>query len=390
MKIKEVLSRADEQDFIRVHVQINCPYPNWIRPLDKDVLEVFDPNKNKHLKPESYIRWILVDDKGDFLGRIAAFVNPKYKNKGDTFPVGGIGFFDCVDDQDAANFLFDTAKEWFIGKGVKAMDGPINYGDRDKWWGVLIEGFEPPIYNMNYNPPYYQRIFENYGFKVFYNQICWSLQVAQDANQLSPKFYDNHKNFRDNPDFKVVHLKKKQLQKFAGDLAAVYNEAWAKHEGNKEISASHALKLLKSMIPVLDEKLIWFVYHKEKPVVMWINLPDINQIIKHLDGNLNWWGKLKFLFWKTFGKNESFVGLVFGIVPEFQGSGLDYYMIVEAEKEIKATRSYKKLELYWQGDFNPKMLNISKNLGAKQSRKMITYRYIFDRKLPFERHPFLN
>lgn len=390
MKIKEVLNPADEQDFIRVHVQINRPFPNWIRPLDKDVLDVFDPRKNKQLKPETCIRWILMDERGYFLGRIAAFVNPKYKNKGDVFPVGGIGFFDCVEDQVAANFLFDTAKEWLIGKGVQAMDGPINYGDRDKWWGLLIEGFEPPIYNMNFNPPYYQRLFENYGFQVFYNQICWSMKVAQDANQLSQKFYESHQKFVDNPDFKVVHLKKKELQKFAGDLAAVYNSAWAKHEGNKEISEAHALKLLKSMLPVLDEKLIWFVYHKEEPVVMWINLPDINQIIKHLNGNLNWWGKLKFLFWKTFGKNESFVGLVFGVVPEFQGTGLDYYMIVEAEKEIKATRSYKKLELYWQGDFNPKMLNISKNLGAKQSRKMITYRYIFDRNLPFERHPILN
>ncbi|PSL04321.1 hypothetical protein [Cecembia rubra] len=390
MKIKEVLNAADEQDFIQVHVQINSPFPNWIRPLDKDVLEVFDPARNKQLKPGTFARWILFDGKGHLIGRIAAFVNSKYRNKGDKFQVGGIGFFDCTNDQLAADLLFNTAKEWLMARGMEAMDGPINYGDRDKWWGLLVEGFEPPIYSMNYNPPYYQHLFENYGFKVFYNQICWSMQVAQDAHQLSPKFYESHQKFEGNPDFKVVHLNKKQLQKFAGDLATVYNKAWAKHEGNKEITQTHAYKLLKSMLPVLDEKLIWFVFHKDEPVVMWINLPDINQIIKHLDGNLNWWGKLKFVFWKTFGKNESFVGLVFGIVPEFQGTGLDYYMIVEAEKEIKATRSYKKLELYWQGDFNPKMLNISKNLGAKQYRKMVTYRYIFDRNIPFERHPILN
>lgn len=367
---------------------MNEPFPNWIRPLDKDVLGVFDPKQNKHLKPGTAKRWVLSDDQGNLIGRIAAFVNPKYKNKGDDVKVGAIGFFDCVDDQNAANLLFDTAKKWLEEKGMQAMDGPINYGDRDKWWGLLVEGFEPPIYNMNYNPPYYQHLFEHYGFEVFYNQICWSMEVAQ-TNQLSSKFYDAHKKFEGNPDFKVAHLKKNQLQKFAEDLATVYNKAWAKHEGNKEITTTHALKLLKSMMPVLDEKLIWFVYHKDEPVVMWINLPDINQIIKHLNGKLDWWGKLKFLFWKTFGKNESFVGLVFGVVPEFQGSGLDYYMIVEAEKEIKATRSYKKLELYWQGDFNPKMLNISKNLGAKPFRKMITYRYLFDREKEFVRHPIL-
>jgi hypothetical protein len=87
---------------------------------------------------------------------------------------------------------------------------------------------------------------------------------------------------------------------------------------------------------------------------------------------------------------EKFVGLVFGVVPEFQGKGVDYFMIVEAEKVIKAKTHYKDLELYWQGDFNPKMLNISKNLGAKQTRLMITYRYLFDPNKPFNRHPILD
>ncbi|MFC0262445.1 hypothetical protein [Fontibacter flavus] len=389
MQISKVSTKTDESEFIRAHVNINSAYPNWIRPLDKDVLGVFDPQKNKFLQQGEACRWNLKDDSGKLIGRIAAFVNKRYKNKGDKFPVGGVGFFDCIDDQQAANLLFDTAKAWLAERGMQAMDGPINIGDRDKWWGLLVEGFHPPIYNMNYNPPYYQKLFETYGFQVFYNQICWSLQVAA-SNQLEPKFYEYHKKFAQNPDFKARHIQKNQLSKYAEDLTIVYNKAWAKHEGNKEINKAHALKLLQSMKPVLDEKLIWFVYHKEEPVVMWINLPDINQIIKSLNGKLGLWEKLKFFLIKTFGKNSSFVGLVFGIVPEFQGSGLDYFMIVEAEKEIKKTRSYKTLELYWQGDFNPKMLNISKNLGAKQSRKMITYRYNFDRNIPFERHPILT
>jgi hypothetical protein len=123
---------------------------------------------------------------------------------------------------------------------------------------------------------------------------------------------------------------------------------------------------------------------------MWINLPDINQIVKHLNGQFGMWEKLKFLLVKTFGTNTNFVGIVYGIVPEFQGSGLDYFMIVEAEKVIKSKTGYKKLELYWQGDFNPKMLNISKNLGGKPFRKLVTYRYLFDRDKPFKRHPVID
>ncbi len=388
--LTEVLSKNDERAFIKVHILINEKDPNWIRPLDKDVLSAFDPKQNKYLQNGEVIRWILRDNNENLIGRIAAFVNKRYKNKGDQFPVGGIGFFDCIEDQESANLLFDTAKAWLIQRGMQAMDGPINFGDRDKWWGVLTEGFHPPIYNMNFNPPYYQKLYEEYGFRTFYNQICWSLSVASNSHQLDPKFYEAHKKFDANPDFKAVHIKKNQLPKFANDLSIVYNKAWAKHEGNKELSAQQALKLLTSMKPVLDEKLMWFVYHKNEPVVMWLNLPDINQIIKHLGGQFGLWAKLKFYLIKTFGKNRSFVGLAFGIVPEFQGSGLDYYMIVEAEKVIKSTRSYKNLELYWQGDFNPKILNISKNLGSKKSRNLITYRYLFDRNKSFERHPILE
>lgn len=389
MNLNMVASKKDEADFLEVHIEINRSNPNWIRPLDNDVLSVFDPSKNKFLKHGEIIRWVLKDNDYKLIGRIAAFINRKYKSKGDKFPVGCIGFFDCTDDQNAANTLFDKAQKWLSEKGVEAMDGPINFGDRDKWWGLLVEGFHQPIYNMNYNPPYYQKLFENYGFELFYNQICWNLEVASASQQLDSKFYIGHEKYSKITDFKVRHIRKNQLPKFANDFSTVYNKAWATHEGNKEIAPAHALKLLKSINPVMDEKLIWFTYFKEEPIAMWVNLPDINQIIKYLNGKFGPWEKLKFFLLKTFGKNSNFVGLVFGIVPDFQGKGIDYFMIVEAEKVIKRSTSYKTLELFWQGDFNPKILNISKNLGGKQSRRLITYRYLFDRTKKFERHPIL-
>ena len=144
------------------------------------------------------------------------------------------------------------------------------------------------------------------------------------------------------------------------------------------------------MKPVMDERLVWFVYHKGEPIATWISIPDINAIIKYLNGQFDLLSKLKFLYYKKVGVCRRFVGLVFGIVPEFQSKGVDYFMIVEAEKVIKSIGQYKETELLWQGDFNPKMLNISRNLGAVQSRKLITYRYLFDRSKPFTRHPILS
>lgn len=376
------------RNFIDVNVRLNSPFPGYIRPLDKDVKEVFDPAKNKYLKAGKMARWIVQDDQGKKIGRIAAFVNPRYKNKGDKFKTGGIGFFDCIDDQPAANLLFDTAKEWLQSHGMEAMDGPINMGERDRWWGLLTEGFQPPPYGLNYNPPYYQALFENYGWQTFYNQICWQLSVSKSA-QLSPKFYEAHRRFAADPDFHCEHIRKSNLRKYAEDFCTVYNKAWANHQGNKEMLPEAAYKTFQAIKPVMDEYVVWFAYHKNEPVAMWLNLPDINQIFERFNGKLHLLNKLRFL-WLHYRKIcTKFMGIAYGIVPEFQGTGVDYYMIVEGEKVIKTKTRYTLLELQWQGDFNPKMLNISKNLGAEKCRNLKTYRYLFDRSAEFQRHPAL-
>jgi hypothetical protein len=87
---------------------------------------------------------------------------------------------------------------------------------------------------------------------------------------------------------------------------------------------------------------------------------------------------------------NKFTGIVFGVIPEFQGMGIDYYMIVEGAKVIQHTTKYLELELQWQGDFNPRILNMSRHIGAKQSRLLTTYRYLFDRTKEVNRHPILN
>ena len=135
---------------------------------------------------------------------------------------------------------------------------------------------------------------------------------------------------------------------------------------------------------------MWFTYYKDEPIALWLNIPDLNQIFKNFNGKFNAWLKLKLLWHRYTGKCTRFVGIVYGIVPEWQGSGIDYYMIIEAAKIIQAKRKYNELELQWQGDFNPKIIAISRNLGCSLSRKLVTFRYLFDQSREFKRHPFLN
>jgi len=386
MQLIQVLDKSSKKEFLEVPVILYKNDPNFIRPLNKDVNDVFDPKKNKAFRFGECARWLLKDN-GTLIGRIAAFVNKKYKNKGDEQPTGGIGFFECINNQQAVDMLFDVAKSWLIERGMEAMDGPINFGERDRWWGLVTEGFKPPIYLMNYNLPYYRALFGNYGFKNFYNQVCWHLFVQ---TRLNEKFMEQNEKYNADPAFKAIHIRKSQLRKFAIDFSIVYNKAWASHEGNKQLNKDVAYKMFKTMKPVMDEDLIWFVYHNNEPIAFWVNLPELNQIFKYLNGRFGVFEKLKYLWLKKKGICHKFTGIVFGVIPEYQGKGIDYYMIMEGAKVIQKKKQYNELELQWQGDFNPKILNISRHIGAKQSRILTTYRYLFDRGKEFQRHPILN
>jgi hypothetical protein len=388
MIVQPVRDATTERLFLDLPDIIYRGDASWVKPLDKDMNAVFNPEKNKAFKHGQLMRWILLDDHKNTIGRIAAFVNKRYKSKGDEFPVGGIGFFECINNQDAANILFDQAKAWLYEQGMEAMDGPINFGERDRWWGLLRKGFYEPLYCMNYNPPYYVELFESYGFEIFFHQYCFGLNLNEP---LSARIWDRHAIIAQNPDFKAIHASKKDINRFADDFAYVYNKAWAGHGGMKQLSNEQARLIFQTMKPVMDEKLLWYTYHKDEPIAIFTNIPDLNQWFRHLNGKFGLWQKLRFLWMKRFKPNTKFNGLAFGIIPEFQGQGIDSFMIGEAAKLLQSPKlSYRQYELQWIGDFNPKMLNIARNLGdVSVSRELATYRYLFDRTKPFKRHPIL-
>ncbi|RYG30691.1 MAG: hypothetical protein EOO01_36385, partial [Chitinophagaceae bacterium] len=219
MQLTEVKDSKSRQDFLMVNVDINSVSSEYIRPLDKDINMVFDPAQNKTFRHGECTRWVLYSNEGKRIGRVAAFLNKKYKTKGDDVVVGGMGFFDCIDNQEAADLLFNVAKHWLLQHGAGAMDGPINFGERDRWWGLVVEGFISPMYCMNFNLPYYQQLFENYGFRLFFNQECFAMKVQ---GRVQEKFYERHALIAADPDFKAIHIRKNQLDKFAADFTTVY------------------------------------------------------------------------------------------------------------------------------------------------------------------------
>lgn len=389
MRITEVTSREHVRDFLMLPVTLYRNEPHWIRPLDKDVEWVFDSSRNNSFKQGECVRWIMYDDQGSTIGRVAAFVNKKTVHKGNDQPTGGLGFFECVNDREAAFKLLDQCKHWLQERGMEAMDGPINFGSRDRWWGLLVEGFDrEPNYQCNYNFPYYREFFEAYGFQVYFYQLTYGRRVA---DPLSPKLAYKAGLVAADPDYKFRHLRKDELGKLPGYIVEVYNRAWSNRSENPEITMAQARKMVKQMKPIMDEKILYFGFYKEKPVAVYLSLPEINQIFKHVNGKLDWIGKLKFL-WHTYRKtNQKAFGILFGVVPEHQGKGVDGAIVMAAREMFQEKYlRYKEYEMNWIGDFNPKMIKVVEQVGAEVVKRHATYRKLFDESRPFRRAPILG
>ena len=357
---------------------------NWIRPLDAEIEKIFNPLENNLFKSGDAIRWLLFDSSNKVVGRMAAFYDKISAAKNEQ-PTGGIGFFDCINNQEAANTLFDHGKNWLKDRGMEAMDGPINFGSRDNFWGCLSEGFYEPVFNMLYNFPYYNRLFENYGFKNYFNQYTYRINIENrkpvGAIMERAKRLQRNRGYR----FELINLKR--ANEYAGDIMHIFNRGWAEFNGVSKMRKSEARRILKELKPILDPRAVIFGYYNHEPVGFYVMIPDLNQIIKKFHGKLGLIQKLRLIFdLKVVKKPNRLIGIVFGVIPEHQGKGVEAGLVMRMEEEIaKPGFPYKSIEMNWIGDFNPTMMKLVEKIGGKIYKTHITYRYLFTPAQKFER-----
>lgn len=389
MQIVEVNDRKSSREFIRMAIPIYKNYPCWIRPLDKDIDAIFNPAKNKHFRNGECLRWILKNDKGKTVGRVAAFYNRKIALKGNDQPTGGMGFFECINDKNAAFMLFDQCKKWLQEKGMEAMDGPVNFGERSEWWGLQVEGFDiEPNYRCNYNPPYYREFFEAYGFKTYFEQLTFGRKIV---GPISKRMFEKAERIASNPKYSFRTLDIRKFDEYIEHFYTIYNKAWSGHKGVPQISMQQAKLIFKQLRPVADPNIIYFGFYEADPIAFFINIPDVNQIFKHVDGKLNLIGKLKFLYHRWRKTTNKIIGIVFGIVPEHRSKGVEGALVIYGREILfNKYNRYENLEMNWIGDFNPRMIHTVEQVGVELYKKHLTYRKLFDESRPFKRHPVMK
>lgn len=387
MQLKIVDNAQTRKLFHKVPHLIYKGDKNWAPQLEGMVDDVFNPAKNPSFKNGEAIRWVLLGDKGELLGRIGAFVNYD-KAKAFEQLTGGCGFFECVNKQEAADLLFDTAKAWLAERGMEAMDDPVNFGENYMNWGLLVDGFMPQGFGMPYNPSYYLQLFEAYGFQMYFQQFSYHLDTTMP--ELPDRFWKVAEWVAKKPQFSFEHFSWDNSEKYVDDFARVYDGAWRFHEHYKPIDKDDLRDFLKSAKPILEPEFIWFAYHEGEPIALFVMIPDLNQILVKLKGKLDFWGILKFLWYKRQKKMTRTRSLIIGIVPQFQRSGVDAAMFWHLRPVMYRKHWYNEMELSWAGDFNPKVVALYESVGGKHMKTHYTMRYLFDRNKPFHRAPIIG
>ena len=384
MRLEEIKNRKAQKAFLEVPRILYSDNDTWVCPFDKEINSIFDPKKNVYFQHGEASRWLLYDDPGKLIGRVAAFIDRNSCDKHDQV-TGGMGFFECIHNQEAANLLFDTAKEWLKSRGMEAMDGPVNFGETDKYWGLLVDGFTHPSYEIAYNHPYYQELFESYGFQTYFKQEGFHLDVTEP---LPPRFERIAQRVASNPEYEFKHFQWDTADLFVQDFVTVFNEAWASFKENFEpLEVSYIKKTIKKAKAIIDEEFIWLAYSKGKPIAIYLMYPDVNLILKHLNGRLNLPAMLKFLYLKRKKTMTRARGVLMGVIPAYQSRGIEAGIILNLVRVFERKPHYTEIEFSWVGDFNPKMRKIFLSVGSVPVKHYITYRYLFDRNAEFKRYP---
>jgi hypothetical protein len=380
MNIIEVKDKQSIKEFLKVPKIIYRNDKNWTCPLDAEIEGIFDPANNKCYRTGDARRWVLKNDKGELIGRIAAFYDTRKINLNNDQPTGGIGFFECINDKDAAALLFDTAKKWLSENKMEAMDGPVTFGENITYWGLLIEGFVHQGYGMQYHLPYYRELFEDYGFKIYFEQFTYHKTLSEPFPERQEKFA---RHCGEKESYSFEHFSFSNAEKYLKNITDIFNEVWSDfHEDYTPLEYEDIEKIVMEAKPILDEKIIIFAYDNGKPVAMIVLLPDANQILKKLNGKLNLINKIRFVLNKN--KMDRARLLMVGVIPDHQRTniiGALFMKMIDALIEQK----YRELEMSWVGDYNVTVNKIYSTLGIPVVKKHATFRYLFDRAAEFKR-----
>jgi hypothetical protein len=369
LKIIKVESQADLNRFIDVPWTIYAQDENWVPPLKGAIKKLLD--KSKHPFWEFSDRVLFLALRGSkAVGRIAAIVDGNY-NEFHNEKMGAWGFFECENDIEASSELFRNAEEWTRSKGMEFMRGPLNPSTNYEV-GLLIKGFEyPPTIMMTYNPPYYLPLIEYAGYTKEKDLIALKLKKEDRATARVERLA---RRVRRNTSISIRPADKKNFSSEMEIIRDIYNSAWSKNWGFVPMTDAEINEMGRELVRIIDEDLIFFFCYDGQPVGVTLIVPDINPILKKLNGKLGLLGILKFLKYRKSIKGVR--GMALGIKNTHQKLGLPLLAFDHLNK-LWDVKPYEYVEFGWNLEDNQDINNFEIEVGCKIYKKYRIFRKDF-------------
>ncbi|MDZ7262175.1 MAG: hypothetical protein ONB05_08740 [candidate division KSB1 bacterium] len=354
MTIKPVETKKDWRLFVKFPYQLHQTTPNWIPPLMMEQKKMFNKKKNSLLQHCDYQFFLLYQD-GQVIGRIAAFVD-HVANEYWHDSVGFFGSYECIEDDQAAGMLLKTAEIWLKQKGMTKMRGPWNFVSQDI--GFIKEGFDvPPVILSSYNPPYYPRQIENYGLSKVKDLLVYACDVAK-GYQMPQRFFDYTDRVAQRYQVTVRSIDMKRLVDEVKSIVEMTNSATGNNWGYYPISVAEADEIAANLKMIIQPEAVLLAEVKGKPIGYLITLPDINTILKTMNGRLLPFGIFKLLRGiKKINQDRIWAR---GIIPEYQKKGIPGWMFRKLHEVLYSRRP--RVEANWVLEDNHLMNNTLRQL----------------------------
>ena len=358
-----MVERASElRDFIDLPWRIYAGYPRWVPPLKKEVRRMLDPRK--HPFWEFSERVLFLARRGsETVGRIAGIIDRRH-NQVHSEKVGSWGFFECADDPEAAAALFSSVETWGRQKRMTFMRGPLSPSMNNET-GLLIEGFDyPPVLMMPYTPPYYPRLVESCGFVKEKDLLAFLI----DGDYRLPEWMDRlaHRVAQK----KGVHIRRACRKDAASEfdlIKEIYNASWASNWGFVPLTDNEMRDIQKNVMPFVDPDLVFFIYYDGEPAAACVIFPDINPMLKRLNGRIGLLGLLKFLIYRREIKGLRL--LLFGIKERYRQLGLPMLAFHHIYEIARKQKKFQYLELGWTLEDNEAINSLAEEAGARPYKK---------------------
>lgn len=360
-------NKKERARFIDLQWDVYQNYPHWVPQLKMALNDLLSPLSHPFYQTARVKAFIAVDKNGKDVGRVLAIINDT-KNKLNKTKLGAFGFFESIDSIEVSNLLFKTAEAWLKENGMTSIEGPLNPSTNYDC-GLLINNFEDtPQIMMPYNPPYYEKLIEDYGFTKSMDLLAYRIDADFKMPEIIIRIADRLEK-KSNITFRTLNLKKwnEELE----NMFEIYNSAWEANWGFVPMTKKEFEHTAKELKTVVNPNLVHFVEVNGKVAGFILTLPDLNQVFKEIpDGKLLPTGVFKILFQKNKYINRART-ITMGIKKEYRKIGLETLLYKHNHQELQKTGKFKEFEMSWILETNLEMNKPLLTMGASAYK---TYR----------------